>query len=93
MQLPMRAATPNPAGAPIILAPRLPTPVSPMAVTSAGIMNGAPPPLMSAPGDGGLMTINPYEHHYPYGLAATPILEYSHPHHMDPTGGAGMFLR
>lgn len=93
LQLPVRAATPSPAGAPIILAPRLPTAVSPMAVTSAGIINGAPPPLMSAPGDGGLMTINPYEHHYPYGLSATPILEYSHPHHMDPTGGAGMFLR
>ncbi|XP_076466461.1 KH domain-containing RNA-binding protein QKI-like isoform X1 [Babylonia areolata] len=86
LQLPMRAATPSPAGAPIILAPRLPTPVSPMAVSSASIINGAPPPLMSPPGEGGLM-INPFEHHMPYGLTAAPtILEYPH---LDPSGSAG----
>ncbi|XP_036367344.1 protein quaking-B isoform X14 [Octopus sinensis] len=62
----LRAA--NPSGGQIILAPRLPS-----VATSTGILNGAPPPLVSPP-DPNLM-YNPYE--YPYALAAhTAILEY-----------------
>ncbi|XP_070190626.1 KH domain-containing RNA-binding protein QKI-like isoform X6 [Littorina saxatilis] len=93
-QMQMRTATSSPAGAPIILAPRLQQQMpqmSQIAVSSASMMNGAPPPLMSPPGDGGMpqgMLFNPYEHHYPMGLSAAPtILEY--PHHLDPTGAAG----
>ncbi|XP_052830709.1 protein held out wings isoform X12 [Octopus bimaculoides] len=62
----LRAA--NPSGGQIILTPRLPS-----VATSTGILNGAPPPLVSPP-DPNLM-YNPYE--YPYALAAhTAILEY-----------------
>ncbi|XP_025098636.1 protein quaking-B-like isoform X3 [Pomacea canaliculata] len=81
LQLPMRTATPSPAGAPIILAPRLP---HGLMSTTQSIMNSAPPPLVSPTGESGLM-YNPYEHPYPYGLAAPTILEY--PAHIDPTAG------
>ena len=66
-------------GAPIILAPRLPQ------VSNSGLLNGAPPPLVSAqmsPADGqGLF----YGHYDPYqatamsaaaGLASPTLLEY-----------------
>lgn len=59
--------TANPPSGPIILTPRLPT-----VATSTGILNGAPPPLVS-PTDPSLM-YNPYE--YPYALTHTAILEY-----------------
>ncbi|KAL8570577.1 hypothetical protein ACOMHN_008934 [Nucella lapillus] len=99
-QIPMRAAPQSPAGAPIILAPRMHgPPMGPMTVTSTGIFNGAPPPLMSPPGDGGALMYNPYEPHaMPYGLAspATPtVIEYPR---YDPTAAAaaaaaGMLMR
>lgn len=85
LQLPMRAPTPSPAGAPIILAPRMQT----LGVTGAPNMLGSGPPPLVSPGEGGLM-YNPYEHPYPYGLAHPTILEY--PAHLDPAS-AGMFVR
>ncbi|ESO85765.1 hypothetical protein LOTGIDRAFT_221190 [Lottia gigantea] len=76
--------TGTPAGAPIILAPRMPN----IATSTAGIMNGQPPPLVS-PSEGGLM-YNPYDYPFTYAPAAAAILEY-------PTGleqaAAGMFVR
>ena len=73
MQPTMRS--PTPAGAPLILAPRLPTVSTATTLTQAGVLNGAPPPLVSPTADGtGL--IYPYD---PYALAAgttSPIFEY-----------------
>ncbi|XP_076445034.1 KH domain-containing RNA-binding protein qki.L-like isoform X3 [Babylonia areolata] len=94
VQLPMRAATPSPAGAPIILAPRLPPQLAPMTVTSTGIFNGAPPPLVSPPGEAGTLMYNPYEqiqHTVPLSLAAAAtaaptVMEYPR---LDPTAAAG----
>ncbi|XP_050393703.1 KH domain-containing RNA-binding protein qki.S isoform X2 [Patella vulgata] len=61
--------TGTPTGAPLILAQRMPN----IATSTAGMMNGQPPPLIS-PTDGGLM-YNPYEYPFAYAPAAH-ILEY-----------------
>ena len=74
--------SPTPAGAPIILAPRMPAGLT---ATSAGLMNGGPPPLMS-PSEAGLMY--PYEYQY----AGLPhLLEY--PSAIDQTGAGTSFVR
>lgn len=70
--------SPTPAGAPIILAPRLPVGMqtSQAAQASSALLNGGPPPLVSPTeaGSQGLV-YNPYE--YPLSLApGTAILEY-----------------
>ncbi|KAJ8315103.1 hypothetical protein KUTeg_007253 [Tegillarca granosa] len=71
--LPAALRSPTPAGAPIILAPRM----QQIPTSSAGIVNGPPPPLVSAADTAaaaGLM-YNPYE--YPYAISpAAAILEY-----------------
>ncbi len=69
-QLQPQLRSPTPAGAPIILAPRMPqfTPTS-----AAGLVNGAPPPLVS-PAEAGL--IYPYSEYAPYGLSPTALFEY-----------------
>lgn len=71
--------SPTPAGAPLILAPRMPmgiqTSQAPSAATTA-YLNGGPPPLVSPTetANQGLM-YNPYE--YPFSLTpGTAILEY-----------------
>lgn len=82
MSPPLRS--PTPAGAPIILAPRLPHQhphhsqfANPTSVASqmaaAQMLNGGPPPLMS-PAEAGLL----YSYADPYGLATAgaPLLEY-----------------
>ncbi|XP_041354918.1 protein quaking-B-like isoform X2 [Gigantopelta aegis] len=61
--------SPTPAGPPIIFAPRMQS----VNTSSPGLMNGAPPPLMS-PADMGIMCGNPYD--FPYTLAPTTLLEY-----------------
>jgi hypothetical protein len=97
--------TPGPTGAPILLAPRLPPPQAVVA-TSQPSMNGAPPPLVSPPGEPQGLMYNPYaavsavgtvtspmpSHVDPYGLgAATPsIFEYQTP--LD-QAQAGMLIR
>ncbi len=68
--LPPTMRSPTPAGAPIILAPRMPAMTAASATAAAGLLNGGPPPLMT-PAEAGL--IYPYE--YPYGLAPA-LLEY-----------------
>ncbi|BFZ25193.1 hypothetical protein BsWGS_28232 [Bradybaena similaris] len=99
----MRAPGP---GTQIILAPRLPPPPSQVVATSQANMNGAPPPLVSPPGEHPGLIYNPYStintissmtsgmpsHLDPYGLAgSTPsIIEYQA--HMDQTH-AGMLFR
>lgn len=69
--------SPTPAGAPLILSgPRMPHTLSPTQ-THPGLMNGAgaPPPLVS-PTEAGL-----FYSYDPYGLAASPFLEYqTHAH-------------
>ena len=79
--------SPTPAGAPLILAPRMPNIVT----SSAGLISGGPPPPLVSPNDATGATsliYNPYSE-YPYGLApAASIIEY--PSHLDQTA-AGMF--
>ncbi|XP_059177829.1 KH domain-containing RNA-binding protein QKI-like isoform X9 [Physella acuta] len=83
--LAIQMRTPTPTGAPIILAPRLPPPQ--VVATSQPSMNGAPPPLVSPPGDHTGLMYNPYTMSVtsgmhspmdPYGIGAgTPsIFEY-----------------
>ena len=68
-QLQPQMRSPTPAGAPIILAPRLAQfPPS----SAAGLVNGGPPPLVS-PTEAGLLY--PYSE-YPYGLSPTALFEY-----------------
>ncbi|KAH9525276.1 hypothetical protein Btru_000917 [Bulinus truncatus] len=83
--LAIQMRTPTPTGAPIIYAPRL---QSQVVATSQPSMNGAPPPLVSPPGEHTGLMYNPYAAMSmtsgihpsmdPYGLAAgTPsIFEY-----------------
>ena len=73
LTIPPSMRSPTPQGAPIILAPRMQHMSTATATSTAGLLNGGPPPLMT-PAEAGL--IYPYE--YPYGLA-TPtaaLLEY-----------------
>ncbi|CAL1528911.1 unnamed protein product [Lymnaea stagnalis] len=83
--LAIQMRTPTPSGAPIILAPRLPPPQ--VVATNQGSMNGAPPPLVSPPGEHTGLLYNPYTMSVtssmhssmdPYGLGGgTPsIFEY-----------------
>ena len=78
--------SPTPAGAPLILAPRIPN----IATSSAGLISGPPPPLVSPSDASGAASLiyNPYSE-YPYGFApAASIIEYPSP--LDQTA-AGMF--
>jgi protein quaking len=71
LALPPGLRSPAPAGAPLIIAPRMPTLST--ASGHGGLMNGGPPPLVSPTAvDGGLL----YPYEYPYGLAPTHLLEY-----------------
>lgn len=77
--------SPTPAGAPLILAPRMPN-----IATSTGLISCPPPPLVSPTDASGAASLiyNPYSD-YPYGLApAASIIEYPNP--LDQTA-AGMF--
>lgn len=69
-QIQPQLRSPTPAGAPIILAPRMPQFTSP--TSAAGLVNGGPPPLVS-PAEAGLLY--PYSE-YPYGLSPTTLFEY-----------------
>ncbi|XP_005100976.2 protein quaking-B [Aplysia californica] len=76
--LAIQMRSPGPAGAPIILAPRLPPPT--VVATSQPSMNGAPPPLVSPPGEApGLM-------YNPYAVSAMGTVTSQMPSHMDPYG-------
>ncbi|KAL3882216.1 hypothetical protein ACJMK2_028581 [Sinanodonta woodiana] len=70
--------SPTPTGAPIILAPRMPTMPTALHTSSgntAGLMNGAPPPLISPTEAPSGLIYNPYE--YPYSFSpATAIFDY-----------------
>jgi len=69
LAMPPQLRSPTPAGAPLIIAPRLSTATS----LASGLMNGAPPPLVS-PTDGHPGLMYPYD---PYTFGATsPIFEY-----------------
>jgi protein quaking len=74
LAMPPQLRSPTPAGAPIILAPRMASlaQMSPT-VTSAGLLNNGPPPLVS-PADTGLV----YGHYDPYAaaMAHATLLEY-----------------
>ena len=79
MHLPMRSAPISPAGAPIILTPRLPGALGAhFAAMSAGNINGCMPPLVSPPRDAASIVLSPYEAAYaPYTLSNAPtIFEY-----------------
>lgn len=74
--------SPTPAGAPIILAPRMPVGIqtsqaqAAAAQASTAYLNGGPPPLVSPTETGSQgLVYNPYE--YPFSIApGTAILEY-----------------
>lgn len=78
--------SPGPAGAPLILAPRMQN----IPTSSAGLISGPPPPLVSPTDASGAASLiyNPYSD-FPYGYSpAASIIEY--PSHLDQTA-AGMF--
>ncbi|XP_013091170.2 KH domain-containing RNA-binding protein QKI-like isoform X2 [Biomphalaria glabrata] len=94
--LAIQMRTPTPTGAPIILAPRLPSQVM---ATNQPSMNGAPPPLVSPSGEHTGLVYNPYAMSIgqglhsamdPYGLASgTPsIFEYQT--HLEQTQAGGV---
>ncbi|CAC5393239.1 QKI [Mytilus coruscus] len=78
--------SPGPAGAPLILAPRMQN----IPTSSAGLISGPPPPLVSPTDASGAASLiyNPYSD-FPYGYSpAASIIEY--PSHLDQTAaGAG----
>ncbi|KAK0052617.1 protein quaking-like isoform X3 [Biomphalaria pfeifferi] len=94
--LAIQMRTPTPTGAPIILAPRLPSQVM---ATNQPSLNGAPPPLVSPSGEHTGLVYNPYAMSIgqglhsamdPYGLASgTPsIFEYQT--HLEQTQAGGV---
>ncbi len=86
--------SPTPAGAPIILSPRMPTltPTSQAAATAGlGLMNGGPPPLVS-PAEAGLL-YSPYTAEYPFaGLTAASPALYEYPG-LDQSAAGTSFVR
>ena len=71
MALPPSMRSPQPAGAPIILAPRMPTLSQAQTMGTTGLINSMPPPLVS-PHEAGLV----YPGYDPYGLSSPSLLEY-----------------
>lgn len=66
-------------GTPIILTSRLPPPQ--VVATSQASINGAPPPLVSPPGEHASLMYNPYSAMSAIGTVTSPV-----PSHMDPYG-------
>lgn len=72
LAMPPNMRSPQPAGAPIILAPRMPNMSQAQSLVTSGLMNSMPPPLVS-PHEASMMA---YGHYDPYGLSQHSILEY-----------------
>ncbi|XP_071135620.1 KH domain-containing RNA-binding protein qki.L-like isoform X2 [Mytilus edulis] len=78
--------SPGPAGAPLILAPRMQN----IPTSSAGLIGGPPPPLVSPTDASGAASLiyNPYSD-FPYGYSpAASIIEY--PSHLDQTAAGAV---
>ncbi|XP_052087742.1 protein quaking-B-like isoform X4 [Mytilus californianus] len=78
--------SPGPAGAPLILAPRMQN----IPTSSAGLISGPPPPLVSPTDASGAASLiyNPYSD-FPYGYSpAASIIEY--PSHLDQTAAGAV---
>lgn len=72
LAMPPQLRSPTPAGAPIIIAPRMAGLQQMTATSTAGLLNGGPPPLVS-PADHNLI----YGHYDPYAaMAHAALLEY-----------------
>ena len=85
--LPPTMRSPTPAGAPIILAPRMQSLSTATATSTAAMMNGGPPPLMT-PAEAGL--IYPYD--YQFGLAPA-LLEYPTAAQLEQSGAGTSYVR
>lgn len=87
LAMPPQLRSPTPAGAPIILAPRM-AGLQQMntATSTASLLNGGPPPLVS-PAEAGLI----YSHYDPYAaMAHATLLEYPG---IDQTGAGTSYMR
>ena len=88
LAMPPQLRSPTPAGAPIIIAPRMANlqQMNTAATSTAGLLNGGPPPLVS-PADASLI----YGHYDPYAaMAHAALLEYPG---LDQTGAGTSYMR